>query len=67
MWEGKKMTKPTIHYNAMCFCGGVNPEMIRVGAVIMCESCYCITFETDDPVKKERDFYLELLAMRDEF
>ncbi len=42
-----------IYNNASCLiCDSCNPEMRRVGAVILCVKCCDETFSTDDPVRK---------------
>ena len=36
-------------------------EMLRIGALIFCWTCYDDNFETDDPVRQERELYLKFL------
>ncbi len=53
------MTKPKVLHNSDCIkCNIVEKEMVIIGAVVMCKNCYTTEFESDDPVKEERDNYL---------
>ena len=49
-----------------CICHVCLPEMIKVGALYLCERCCNNTFKTDHPVRKEREKYLELLHKQNE-
>ena len=50
------------YLNADCVkCGGVYKNMIRVGAFVMCSTCFKEEFGTTDPVRQERDNYLKWL------
>jgi hypothetical protein len=50
------------HHNAKCIkCEALHAEMVRVGAVIFCETCVQFEFKTDNPVIDERETYLKWL------
>ena len=50
------------HTNVDCIvCKKIKKNMVRVGAIYLCAKCFCETFHTQDPVKKERKVYLKLL------
>lgn len=52
-------TGAAIAYNASCLkCECVEKEMVRVGPLYFCLSCYYQEFETRDPSREEREQYL---------
>ena len=54
-----------IHNNVMCvICQRCEEEMRRVGAVYFCTDCCEVAFTTDDPVRKEREKYLQYLHLQ---
>lgn len=56
-----------IFYNAKCAnCKAIEEEMRRVGAVTFCPSCCDRVFESDDPVRKEREKYLTFLHLQND-
>lgn len=58
------MNRTYIHNNASCLkCHVVEKEMVRVGVIIFCKKCYEEEFSTLDPVKEEREKYLEWLKI----
>lgn len=53
-----------VHHNAECIkCEALEKEMIRVGAVIFCRKCVSEEFNSDDPVRQERERYLHWLRL----
>ena len=51
-----------VHHNAKCVkCAALEAEMVRVGAVIFCNTCVEIVFKTVNPVIDERETYLKWL------
>lgn len=56
-----------IHSNASCVeCDVVLKEMVRVGAIVLCSSCFKSIFKTKNPVRDEREKYLALLKKSEE-
>jgi len=50
------------HHNIECVkCNALHLKMVRVGAVIFCDECVHEEFSSLDPIRKEREKYLEWL------
>jgi len=61
----KIVSKPRRIWNMACVkCEAVPLEMVLVGAVAMCLTCFSEEFVSDDPVHEERTKYLEWLHKR---
>jgi hypothetical protein len=55
------------YHNAECIvCSALEPEMVRVGAVIFCSKCVKEQFSSENPVRDERETYLKWLNKRNE-
>jgi hypothetical protein len=51
-----------VHHNAVCLkCGKIEEQMARVGALHFCFECVEKEFNTQDPVRQEREKYLKWL------
>jgi len=56
------MSKPRYFYNATCIeCDAIEKIMVRIGTIVMCQSCHGKIFKTEDPVMEERPKYLHYL------
>ena len=57
-----KVKRLFAHRNAECVkCEVILRDMVRIGAIIMCPSCFEEEFSTDDPVREERPKYFHWL------
>ena len=53
-----------VYHNTPCLkCNAIEEYMVRIGALVFCQDCAKNTFQTDDPVTKERKVYLEYLEI----
>jgi len=46
------------HHNRNCLCcGNLEEDMVLVGTLVFCGSCFIKEFESTDPVRKETEKY----------
>jgi hypothetical protein len=55
LWDRKQYT---LHYNGSCVkCDAIEKFMIRIGAVVFCAKCVREEFNSNDPIREERERY----------